>query len=142
VSEPALFRAGALRKEQQMRDMNELFAALGRSKFRSRFRLTGKEAEYLRDKGLDTILRHARDFVTKRLADANPANDGRQTPMRNHPVFVAQHATGTCCRGCLAKWHGIPKGRPLTQDQIDYIIEVLKRWLAGQNIKQQICSWK
>jgi hypothetical protein len=120
-----------------MRDMNELFAALGRSKFRSRFRLTGKEAQYLREKGLDTILQHARDFVTKRLADANPANDGRQTPRRNHPLFVAQHATGTRCRSCLAKWHGIPKGRPLTQEQIDYIIKVLKRWLAGQNIKQQ-----
>ena len=118
-----------------MRDMNELFAALGRSKFRSRFRLTGKEAEYLRDKGLATILRHAQDFVTNRLADADPANDGRQTPMRNHPVFVAQHATGTCCRGCLAKWHRIPKGEPLTQEQIDYIVAVLRRWLAQQNIQ-------
>jgi hypothetical protein len=120
-----------------MRDMDELFAALGRSKFRSRFRLADKEAEYLRDKGLATILQHARDFITKRLADANPANDGKQTPMRIHPVFIAQHATGTCCRGCLAKWHDIPKGRPLTQEQIDYIIEVLRRWLEGQNFQQQ-----
>ena len=119
-----------------MRDMDELFAALGQSKFRSRFRLTGKEAEYLRDKGLEVILDHARDFVVKRLADANPANDGKQTPMRNHPVFIAQHATGTCCRGCLAKWHGIPKGKPLTQQQIEYIVEVIRRWLAGQNIQQ------
>ena len=116
--------------------MDELFAALGRSKFRRRFRLTGKEAKYLRDKGLATILQHARDFVTTRLADAEPANDGRQTPMRNHPVFVAQHATGTCCRGCLAKWHDIAKDRPLTQEQIDYIVKVLRRWLAGQNIQQ------
>jgi len=123
-----------------MRDMDELFAVLGRSKFRSKFRLTDKEAEYLRDKGLATILQHARDFVTKRLADAEPANDGKQTPMRNHPVFIAQHATGTCCRSCLAKWHGIPKGRPLTQEQIDYIVEVLRRWLAGQNIRNQARS--
>jgi hypothetical protein len=120
-----------------MRDMDELFAVLGRSKFRSKFRLTGKEAEYLRDKGLATILQHARDFVTKRLADAEPPNDGKQTPIRNHPVFIAQHATGTCCRSCLAKWHGIPKGRPLTQEQIDYIVEVLRRWLAAQNIQQR-----
>ena len=120
-----------------MRDMDELFAALGRSKFRSRFRLASKEAEYLKDKGQVTILQHARDFVTKRLADANPANDGKQTPMRNHPVFIAQHATGTCCRGCLAKWHSIPKGRPLTQQQIDYIVEVIRRWLVEQNIQQQ-----
>ena len=116
-----------------MRDINELFAALGRSKFRSRFRLCGKDAGYFRDKGLATVLEHARDFVTSRLADAYPANDGRQTPMKNHPVFVAQHATGTCCRKCLAKWHKIPKGTPLTQEQIDYIVEILGRWLAGQN---------
>ncbi|MFH1716969.1 MAG: DUF4186 domain-containing protein [Planctomycetota bacterium] len=116
-----------------MRDIDEVFAALGGSKFRRRFRLRGKDAAYLKDKGLETILEHARDFVTSRLADARPANDGRQTPMRNHPVFVAQHATGTCCRKCLAKWHRVPTGTPLTEEQIDYIVAVLRRWLAGQN---------
>jgi len=115
-----------------MRDMDELFAALGRSEFRSRFRLAGKEAEYLQQKGLPKILEHARDFITARLADADPPNDGRQTPMRNHPVFVAQHATATCCRGCLQKWHGIPRDKPLSEQEIDYIVEVIARWLAGQ----------
>ncbi|MBN2312625.1 MAG: DUF4186 domain-containing protein [Sedimentisphaerales bacterium] len=114
--------------------MDELFAALGRSKFRSRFRLSSKEAIYLKQKGLETILEHAHDFILKRLAQAYPANDGRQTPMRNHPVFIAQHATGTCCRKCLEKWHYIPKGQPLTEEQIDYILKVLKQWLTGQKI--------
>ena len=118
-----------------MRDMDELFIALGRSAFRSRFRLAGKEAAYLRQKGLAQILEHARDFVTRRLADADPANDGRQTPMKNHPVFIAQHATATCCRGCLQKWYRIPKGKPLSPEQIDYIVEVIARWLSGQNIE-------
>ena len=117
-----------------MRDIEELFAALGRSKFRSRFQLSGKEAEYFKQMGMATILEHARDFITRRLAEANPANDGKQTPMRNHPVFIAQHATGTCCRKCLEKWHHISGGKPLTEEQIDYIIEVLKRWLSSQNI--------
>jgi len=116
-----------------MRNIDELFAALGKSKFRSRFRLSSKEAAYMKQKGLDTILRHGRDFITKRLADAYPANDGRQTPMKNHPVFIAQHATGTCCRNCLEKWHYIPKGKPLTESEINHIVEVLKRWLVGQN---------
>jgi hypothetical protein len=116
-----------------MRDLDEVFEALGRSEFRSRFRLSGKEAAYLRQKGITTILEHARDFVSKRLAQANPANDGRQTPMRNHPVFIAQHATGTCCRGCLEKWHHIPKGQPLTDEQIDHILRVLRRWLTAQD---------
>ena len=121
-------------EDREMRDIDELFTALGRSRFRSRFRLSGKEAEYFKQKGMAAILEHARDFVMRRLAEANPANDGKQTPMRNHPVFIAQHATGTCCRKCLEKWHYILKGKPLTEEQIDYIIEVLKRWFSGQDI--------
>ncbi len=117
-----------------MRDMDELFAALGRSEFRRRFRLRGREAACLREKGLDVILEHARDFVAKRLAPAQPANDGRQTPMRNHPAFIAQHATATCCRGCLEKWHNIPKGRPLSDREREYVVAVIRRWLAAQRI--------
>lgn len=116
-----------------MRDLDELFEALKRSEFRSRFRLGGKEAAYLKTKGLETILEHARDFVAQRLAPAEPANDGKQTPMRNHPVFIAQHATATCCRGCLEKWHRIPKGRALSDREVQYVVDVLRRWLVGQS---------
>ena len=115
-----------------MRGLDDLFAALGRSEFHSRFRLRGKEAAYLKEKGLDVVLTHARDFIESRLAPAEPANDGRQTPMQNHPAFIAQHATATCCRGCLEKWHAIPKGRPLCPTEIDYILSVIQRWLEQQ----------
>jgi len=117
-----------------VRDTEELFAALGRSKFRSRFRLGGKEADYFRQRGLETILEHARQFVETRLAPAEPANDGKQTPMRNHPVFIAQHATATCCRGCLAKWHRIQQGRPLSAVEIDYVVAIIERWLRQQSV--------
>jgi len=117
-----------------MRDIDEVFAALGRSEFRSRFRLGDKEAEYLELHGLEVILEHARDFVVKRLADVEPANDGRQTPMKNHPVFIAQHATATCCRKCLAKWYGIARGRELTQKEIEYVVMVIERWLSIQSL--------
>lgn len=117
-----------------MRDMDELFAALERSEFRRRFRLRSEEAAYLREKGLDTVREHAREFVEKRLAVADPVNDGRQTPMRNHPVFVAQHATGTCCRGCLEKWHKIPKGWPLSDEEVVYVVGVIQRWLMQQTV--------
>jgi hypothetical protein len=116
-----------------MRDFEELFAGLSKSAFRSRFKLGTKEAEYLLARGLDVIALQARDFVNKRLAPANPANDGKQTPMRNHPVFIAQHATATCCRKCLQKWHGIPQGIALTDTQVDYIVSVIVRWLQKQN---------
>ena len=116
-----------------MRDIDEVFAALGRSKFRSRFRLGKKEAGYLRQKGIVKILEHARDFVRTRLADTEPANDGRQTPMKNHPVFIAQHATGACCRKCLEKWHNIPMGKLLTDAELEHIVAVIERWLKANS---------
>jgi len=114
------------------RDLDEVFAALARSDFRSSFRLRGKELDYLRKKGLPTVLEHAASFVEQRLAPAHPANDGKQTPMGNHPAFVAQHATGACCRGCLEKWHKIPKGRALSPAEKEYVARVIGRWLASQ----------
>ena len=120
-----------------MRDSDDLFSALARSKFRGRFRLGPKEQAYLAEKSLPTILEHGRQFIQDRLAPAEPKNDGRQTPMRGHPIFIAQHATATCCRGCLEKWHRIPAGRQLTADEIDGVVAVLARWLQGQNAKGQ-----
>ncbi|MCG3160456.1 MAG: hypothetical protein JMDDDDMK_01525 [Acidobacteria bacterium] len=116
----------------RMRDFDQLFQALDQSSFRRQFRLEGKELDYLLGKGLAIILEHAAGFIEQRLAPANPPNDGRQTPMRNHPVFIAQHATATCCRGCLQKWHGIPKGRELRKDEKRYALGVIERWLARQ----------
>ena len=110
-------------------DWNILKARLAQSKFRSRFRLTQKDVEYLHHKGLETIRRHATDFIIKRLAPENPLNDGSQTPMRGHPVFKAQHATATCCRSCLKKWHGIKPGIRLEKTEIDLIVEIIMRWI-------------
>ena len=110
-------------------ETDNIFAALSRSKFRRRFKLGPKEQQYLDTKGMAAIEAHACDFITQRLAPAQPAHDSKQTPMRNHPVFIAQHATATCCRSCLQKWHKIPKGQPLTPEQIDYIVSIISRWL-------------
>jgi hypothetical protein len=115
-----------------MHDLDQIFERLARSRFRSRFHLRAKEREYLNSKGLDVILDHGKDFIEKRLAPASPENDGRQTPMGKHPVFVAQHATATCCRGCLEKWHAIPKGRPLSAQEKTYVLGAIGRWLRAQ----------
>ncbi|HEX8175832.1 MAG TPA: DUF4186 domain-containing protein [Pyrinomonadaceae bacterium] len=116
-----------------MRDLEEVFDRLGKSDFRSRIRLSEKERSYLKRKGLDVVLRHAAEFIEKRLAPAEPANDGKQTPWRNHPVFVAQHATATCCRSCLEKWHDIAKGRELTEEERLYVVEAIRRWLTSES---------
>jgi hypothetical protein len=116
-----------------MRDLDSVFAALARSPFRSRFRLSAKEHAYLHSRTLPAVLDHGRKFLNERLAPALPANDGKQSPMRGHPVFVAQHATATCCRGCLERWHRIPRGRALTGDEQTLIIAAIERWLLTQS---------
>ena len=121
-----------------MREVDELFAALAKSAFRRKFHLQGKDLEYLHNKGLTTVLSHANDFISKRLAPACPEKDGKQTPFRGHPVFIAQHATACCCRGCLEKWHRIPKGRSLSVDEQTYILNVLKGWLLEELHRYEI----
>lgn len=118
-----------------MKAQSAIFAALAKSPFRCRFRLGAKERQYLETRGLGAILSHAAEFVSKRLAPALPATDGHQTPMRGHPVFIAQHATATCCRGCLATWHDIPAGRPLSADEEAHIVDVIGVWLAADMAK-------
>jgi hypothetical protein len=113
-----------------MRDLDSVFQKLARSPFRAKFRLNAKDRAYLDKRGIDVVREHARDFIAKRLAPATPANDGRQTPLRGHPVFVAQHATGTCCRSCLVKWHGIPAGRELSADEQEHVVCAIERWLT------------
>lgn len=103
-----------------------------KSSFRMRFHLSEKDKEYVRTKGMEKIESHAYDFIRKRLAPAAPANDGKQTPMKGHPVFIAQHALGCCCRSCLDKWHHIPKGRELTENEMDEIVAIIMRWISEE----------
>ena len=118
--------------EQPARYGGSLFQRLGQSEFRSSFSLKSNDRHYVREKGMDVVRGHAQDFIAKRLAPAAPANDGRQTPMRGHPVFVAQHATATCCRGCLAKWHGIAEGAALSETEQAYLVDVIMEWITRQ----------
>jgi hypothetical protein len=108
------------------------FSKLRGSSFRSRFQLNGKDLDYFKSKGIDIILQHGSDFLNSRLAPANPKNDTKQTPYKGHPIFVAQHATATCCRKCLEKWHHIERGKELNESEKGYIIAVWKRWLLSQ----------
>ena len=105
---------------------------LSKSKFRSNFHLKDKDILYIEDKGIDKIRNHAYDFVTKRLADTSNVTDGKQTPMKGHPVFIAQHATGTCCRRCLEKWHYISKNKNMTDDDIKYVVDIIMSWIEKE----------
>ena len=115
----------------------EIFEKLSKSDFRRKFKLNEKDRTYLEQKGFETIKSHAKDFIKKRIAPSQIPNDGKQTPMRGHPVFTAQHATASCCRGCIQKWHHFPKGVPLTQSQQDYLVDLIMEWLKRDLIKQE-----
>ena len=109
--------------------LDEAFVRLGKSKFRSRFTLTAADREYIARVGMETIRRHAADFVQAKLRAAEPVNDGRQTPMRGHPAFKAMHATACCCRGCMGKWWKVSRGRELTDEQQSKVVNLIMAWI-------------
>ena len=115
--------------------INRKLLELSKSKFRSSFHLKKNMIYYINKKGFNNIKNHAYEFINERLVPANPINDGKQTPMRGHPVFIAQHACACCCRGCLEKWHHIAKGRELTNNEVNYIVMLLITWIKKEYIK-------
>ena len=115
-----------------MQTIDKALEKLNMSKFRSSFHLNEKDKEYVRSKDMNVIRSHAADFIRTRLAPAVIPNDGKQTPMRGHPVFLAQHATACCCRSCLSKWHHIALGAALTAEQQEYVVGMLLYWLRHE----------
>ena len=111
---------------------DELLFSLSKSNFRSKFHLKEKDFKYIDEKGIDTIKQHAYDFITKRLKPEFITNDGKQTPMRGHPVFIAQHATATCCRGCLNRWYKIEKDKELSDAEVDFVVELTMKWIEKE----------
>ena len=118
-----------------MQTIEQALDKLERSKFRSSFHLTKKEKQYLEDKGMETVRRHAADFVKMKLAPAEPLNDGKQTPMHGHPAFKAMHATACCCRSCLNKWYRVPMHRELTESEQERIVNLLMAWIERDRQK-------
>ena len=109
--------------------IKDVLDRLSKSRFRSGFHLKDKDVLYIKDKGIDKIREHAYDFISKRIVDTSNVIDGKQTPMKGHPVFIARHATGTCCRGCLEKWHHINKNKKMDKNDIDYVVNVIMFWI-------------
>ena len=106
---------------------------LSKSKFRSSFYLRKDMIDYINKKGLEKIEEDAYFFIRNRISDTSKVIDGKQTPMKAHPVFIAQHATATCCRNCLYKWHHIEKNRLLTEHEIDFCVTLIMSWIRNNS---------
>lgn len=111
---------------------NQILQRLAKSKFRSSFHLRKYMIDYIDDKGIDKIREHAYDFINTRIKPEIILNDGKQTPMKGHPVFIAQHACACCCRSCLEKWHHIPKKKELDDNEVEYIVNLLMDWIRKE----------
>lgn len=120
-----------------MNSIDLILDKLSKSTFRNKFHLKDKDIEYINNKGIDVIREHTYDFVCKRLSASKIDNDGKQTPMRGHPTFIAQHATATCCRGCLSKWHRIPNNIELNEKHKEYIVNVIMKWINKELDKEK-----
>lgn len=118
--------------EARLDELDARLRRVGQHPFRAKFRLRGRDRAIVDLRGIGTIRKHAETFIDQRLAPTAPRNDGRQTPYRGHPVFVAQHATATSCRTCLERWHDIPTGRALHVAERDYVVEVICHWIDNQ----------
>ena len=116
-----------------MKNVDIMLDNLCKSKFRSSFHLNNKMKNYVKEKGFDTIRKHAYEIISNRLKPEYISNDGKQTPMRQvHPVYIAQHACACCCRVCLQKWHKISRGRELSDDEINYVVDILITWIKRE----------
>ena len=115
--------------ELSSKEWNELKQKLEASGRLKKFVLGEPEREYVTSRGMDILRLHATDFVNKRLAPENPKNDGRQTPTKGHPVFIAQHATGCNDRDGLVEFFGIEKGRALTDEEVEKVVDAILRWI-------------
>lgn len=112
--------------------IEKMLDKLSKSSFRSAFKLSEKDISFIKTKGFDIIESHAKDLIKKRIVPSVIKNDGKQTPYKNHPVFIAQHATATCCRSCLFKWHKIKKDVELSEEQQNYIVKLIMLWIQKQ----------
>ncbi len=115
-----------------MENNSRILERLSHSKFRNSFHLKQKDKEYIKVKGIDIIKSHAYDFINNRIKPSFIENDGKQTPYKGHPVFIAEHATATCCRGCIEKWYNIPKNRDLTLEEVDYFVSIIMDWIRKE----------
>ena len=121
-----------MKRRHFMQTIDEELNKLKKSKFRSKFHLSDKDKKYIDDKGLEVIRRHAEDFIAQRLAPDNIPNDGKQTPMRGHPVFIAQHACACCCRGCLFKWYRVNPNKQLSPTEQEKIVNLIMTWIEHE----------
>jgi hypothetical protein len=84
---------------------------------------------YAKRKGKLGLIETAEHFLRKYIAKPADAFSSISTSMDGNPIHYAQHATATCCRRCIEKWHGIPPDRYLQEDEILYFLRLVQLFI-------------
>lgn len=120
------------KKEDNKQLIDQTLFHLAKTKYRRQYVLSPKLKEYCRQTGMEKLRRKAFEIVREKVSSPYYKGEGRQTPLDGHPIYIAMHATGTCCRTCLEVWHSIVSGRRLTEKDIIYIVDTIMEWIKRQ----------
>jgi hypothetical protein len=129
-------------RQRKIGDAKYTFSALRHELIRSHFfneTIDEHAVAHARRKGRILLREAVRNRIEKYLAPGSLVRDGRQTPFSGNSIFYAQHATACCCRTCLEYWHAIPKGRKLTEAEIEYCEALIELFLQQRlpNLKDE-----
>jgi hypothetical protein len=91
-----------------------------------------RAVNYAKRKGKINLMATVEKRIRSSVSKPADSFDGRQTDWNGNPIFYAQHATATCCRRCIEKWHNIPRDRELTKSEIQYFTELARRYLGDR----------
>lgn len=124
---------------REIRDVEHTFTAMKTEWIRHHFwhrRIDPLALAYAYRNGRAQLRERLKATIRRAIGDAAERlwRDGYQTPFGNKPaarniLFFAQHATASCCRKCVAEWHNIPRDRPLTEDELDYLTALAMRYI-------------
>jgi hypothetical protein len=114
-----------------MKTHNIVLEKLQRSPFCESSKLTENDLNYIKDKCMPNIVRHTKELLYSQIYVPS-SNDGRQTPWKGHLVFTTQHATATCCRKCIHKWHGIRKSKIMDEHGLTFCSGLILGWIQTQ----------
>jgi hypothetical protein len=123
---------------RDIRDVENTLAMLKTEFVRHKFwhiRLSVRAINHARRKGKTGLRERLRKHLAAAIGAAHPFRDGFQTPMKENAddaIAYSQHATATCCRKCLEYWHGIPLGRELTHDELNYLTELAAKYFEDR----------
>jgi hypothetical protein len=122
---------------QDLTDVTNTFTSLRLELIRHHFwhvLLDDKAVAHARRKGFLKLRLAARSRIKTSVGPANLPFDGRQTPMAGsgNVIHYAQHATASCCRKCIEYWHNIPQKRALTDEEVEYLTELVMLYIEDR----------